>query len=99
VIGAGAANTNAMLAGCPSGAANTASGYRGGGLTDWFLPSLGDLYQLNWFWGEMLPFDGSNYWSSSQNGPGSAWYQDVSSRIHNSRDTHSRGSIRPVRAF
>jgi hypothetical protein len=101
VIGAGAANTNAMLAGCPSGAANSASGYRGGGLTDWFLPSRDELNELHGFWGHGLT--GNFYWSSSQNVPASAWYQDFSRGfshgISNSRDTHSRGSIRPVRAF
>jgi len=41
-IGSGRANTNAMVAAgkCTSGAASTARSYAGGGLSDWYLPSL-----------------------------------------------------------
>ena len=48
-FGTGARNTLAMLTangsftGCTAGAATLASSYRGGGLSDWFLPSQYDL--------------------------------------------------------
>jgi hypothetical protein len=43
-VGTGSANTTAMLAfPCTSGAAVLARAYRGGGLTDWFLPSKDEL--------------------------------------------------------
>jgi len=45
-IGKGQGNTLMMLAGCQSGAANTATNYRGGGLSDWFLPSLMELNEV-----------------------------------------------------
>jgi hypothetical protein len=42
-IGAGSANTTAILAACTSGAARSAQTYTGGGFTDWFLPSKDEL--------------------------------------------------------
>jgi len=42
-VGTGAANTNAMLGVCASGAGNLATAYQGGGLTDWYLPSQDEL--------------------------------------------------------
>ncbi len=45
-IGKGQGNTLMMLAGCQSGAAITATNYRGGNLSDWFLPSLMELNEV-----------------------------------------------------
>ncbi len=42
-IGTGANNTQAIVASCTSGASNDAAAYRGGGFTDWFLPSRDEL--------------------------------------------------------
>ncbi len=45
-IGKGRGNTLMMLAGCQSGAAVTATNFRGGGMSDWFLPSLMELNEV-----------------------------------------------------
>lgn len=45
-FGTGAANTQAMLTACTSGAANTVIAYRGGGNSDWYLPSVGEAVQI-----------------------------------------------------
>ena len=62
-IGKGKANTNMMLAGCNSGAAVLANSYKGGGKSDWYLPSIDELTELFNRSKEFLP---DYYWSSSE---------------------------------
>lgn len=68
-IGDGKANTAAIISACGSDtAAGRAAAYRGGGKSDWFLPSMGELNQV---WQErnsnpVLMPDGARYWTSSQ---------------------------------
>jgi len=47
-LGGGLANTNAILANCPTPgiAADVAANYNGGGYNDWFLPSLNEWYEI-----------------------------------------------------
>ena len=45
-IGSGAMNTYLMLDGCTSGAAYNATGYSNNGYSDWYLPSILELYQM-----------------------------------------------------
>jgi len=51
VVGTGEANTALMVAvgACTSGAANSATAYRGGGFTDWFLPSMDELNAMCYY--------------------------------------------------
>ncbi len=45
-IGKGRGNTDVLLALCPEGAARTANLYKGGGKSDWHLPSRDELNEL-----------------------------------------------------
>jgi hypothetical protein len=45
-IGAGAANTTKIVAACASGGAVYADSYTFGGYSDWFLPSLKEIYEV-----------------------------------------------------
>ena len=67
-IGAGKANTNLMVAFCSSGAGVEARAYKGGGKSDWFLPSKYELRELCEFVRryERVEFEADFYWSSSE---------------------------------
>jgi len=112
-IGSGFANTAAIMADCPDSsgsnsalAALAASTYaptvNGVVVNGWFLPSRDELNALDsTFAGGFTPYD--FYWSSSQDGAVSAWYQIVG--IGGGNDWQSRDikrltfHVRAVRAF
>jgi len=68
IIGTGAANTALIIKNCgKKSAAGAAAGYRGGGKSDWFLPSRAELNQLFLQRAKVGDFEGEElYWSSSQ---------------------------------
>jgi hypothetical protein len=93
-IGTGSANTTAMQSpACTSGAGVSARAYRGGGLTDWFLPSKDELNAMCNYWiNPTTPptgactgavstgdygFTSAIYWSSSQPIATVAWAQKL----------------------
>ncbi len=83
-------------------AAELCDNYSGGGETDWFLPSEGELNQLylNLHLANLGNFSNSNYWSSTEFGSSTAWYQNFSSGFQSG--TLGKGStmsIRPIRSF
>ena len=107
-IGTGSANTDAILAaGCNSGgeAANVASGYQGGGFSDWFLPSKDELDRMYTVLHLADPDpkggfnSGSHYWSSSQISASGSWNQGFLSggQLDSSKNFNLR--VHPVRAF
>jgi hypothetical protein len=112
-IGSGRSNTNAMVAAgkCTSGAATVARAYSGGGLSDWYLPSLGELQQM---YAQRATIGGFNLmteagtarttttdWSSSEDGSQN-FYARSWSFLTNGNDNWSKSlkfGVRPIRSF
>ena len=66
-IGSGQGNSTAIsLYPCSSGAAVTARAYRGGGFSDWFLPSEDELKALQVVQVTIGGFASATYWSSTE---------------------------------
>jgi hypothetical protein len=99
-LGAGAANTTAMLTTCTSGAATSARGYRGGGKADWYLPARDEL-RVMFLRKDMLKgFIFHGYWSSSEVDARFAWIQDFySDYTPGPSDKAFANYVRPIRAF
>ena len=66
-IGSGQGNSTAISSyPCSSGAAVTARAYRGGGFSDWFLPSEDELNALQAVRVTIGGFESATYWSSTE---------------------------------
>lgn len=100
-LGKGASNTLAMIASnSQSGTAATASAaYRGGGKSDWFLPSLAELSPLTTFAANGGSFSTGFYWSSSEYLATSARIQSLSGGGGGSATKSSALLVRPIRVF
>ena len=101
-IGAGFANTTAMLPVCnPGDAGNVARSYTGGGLTDWSLASTDELRAL-YSYDNRAAIGGFNsgwYWSSSQNGATSMSQNFGSTGLRRDESKSTTYGVRPIRAF
>ena len=101
--GAGSANTDAIIAqqGAGTGyAAGLARAYRGGGYSDWFLPSRDELYWLSYNRGNIGGFNSYYYyWSSSEENRYGAYYRIMNPGIPASDFKQSPMFVRAVRAF
>ena len=99
-IGDGPFNTKMMLTKCSDSAANFASEFKGGGLSDWFLPSVALLQEL-WLHRELISgLQGVGYWSSSEDTKSTAFYFSMdASGSFISDNKAARYSVRPVRKF
>jgi hypothetical protein len=101
-IGTGRKNTALILAtDANAPAAKACKGYRGGGKTDWFLPSkdeLAALYVMRVLFGIS---DEWYYWSSSQGNTydGIAWFQYFGDGRQFNFFKNLGGHVRAVRAF
>lgn len=106
-LGSGAGNTRIIVDSCGEAtAAGSAAGYRGGGVSDWFLPSLGELEKLRDRWTDVFgwPLD-DNIWSSSQESATDAYFlrgrvgaPRMSSRAKGGQTT-SQPKVAPIRSF
>ena len=103
-IGAGFANTTAMLPVCnPGDAGNVARSYTGGGLTDWSLPSLYELTAL-YNYNNRAAIGGFNsglYWSSMEGNAQMSYAQSFKSTGDKPQELpkSTTDGVRPIRAF
>lgn len=101
-VGTGKADTVVIVQACGSAsAAGRAASYRGGGKSDWFLPSRDELDQLYLQRLAVGGLGGGVYWSSSQNrafAP-AAFCQTFASGAKGDNYKDDGGLVRPVRAF
>ena len=100
-VGTGSANTTAIIAqdSTAGKAATAVRAYEGGGKTDWFLPSKGELNQLYLQKTIVGGFPAESYWSSSQLVAYIAWNQYFDNGIQFNFIKISSNHVRPVRAF
>jgi hypothetical protein len=98
-IGSGFRNTKMMLGTCTFGAANMAASYNGGGKSDWFLPSKGELNALYSAKATIGGFQESFYWTSFEASTGDAYYKHFQNGDENFRAKSENNYVRPVRAF
>lgn len=102
-LGSGKKNTNKIvkaLGNKGSYAALICKKYRGGGYSDWFLPSKAELNKLYNKRSVVGGFSGTNYWSSTEADADNAWDQVFQSTTYKFAD--SKGftlRVRAIRAF
>jgi hypothetical protein len=100
-IGDGEANTNAILADCPSAPAALAARTQG---SDWFLPSVNELNEMYIHKTTLEAVDGFTpfntlYWSSTEYNNNKAWRQNFYFGNQPYYDKSGTVHVRAVRAF
>ena len=95
-LGTGRTNTQRIIAGNPEPniAARLCANYRGGGFTDWFLPSKNELDEFF-----KAGISSGTYWSSSEGDNNFAWSQDFMLGKQQFSNKPNEYKIRPIRAF
>ena len=106
LTGKGLTNTLAVIAQCgtanavSSEAAKIAYNYRGGGKSDWYLPSKDELSLLFDKRNVMAKIaSGAPYWSSSQDSLVKSWAMDLGTGVVSSEGNGIDRFVRPIRAF
>ena len=105
-LGAGINNTNLIIASEGPGttyAAGLARAYRGGGYTNWYLPSYSELYGIRHNSYYIGTINRSFYWSSTEGDgdPYNAWLVPLagSSNLFQGDKSYANGGVRAVRVF
>jgi hypothetical protein len=110
-VGTGASNTAAMLAiGCTSGAGFTANAYRGGGFSDWHLPSqleaaifYSTLYQRRQTSTDTrnTSWTSTTWWTSTQvsNFNSTARTSNIATAVSSELGKASSAEVHPIRTF
>jgi hypothetical protein len=98
-IGAGKFNTELMYSSCMKGIAHQVRDYRGGGKSDWYIPSTGEMNELFKAQALIADVSVSSYWSSTLAPVYGAWDQVIPIGINYTSDETNASSVRPIRAF
>ena len=101
-IGRGPINSKELLATCPEGAMRLIEKYNASGktgLTDWFMPSLGELILVANNLQGLAGLTSTEYWSSSEHSAIGAWAQGMSGGYQGSASKSTVLKVRPIRAF
>lgn len=101
-MGSGFKNTMSILGVSSTGgrAASSAQAYRGGGLSDWYLPAREELNAMYLNASKIGGFNMlTNYWSSTEFNGVKAWYQYFKNGgQYSAQKANNNYSVRPVRA-
>jgi len=101
-IGTGKANTTLLIASGISPAATLCVNHNGGGYTDWFFPSIIEMWEMynNLYVTGRSSFTADvTYWSSSENTASYAWYVHFTNANQAVWFKTSSSGIRAARAF
>jgi len=102
-VGAGKKNTLAIVNACKEAdaAAKKCTDYRGGGKSDWFLPSKDELNTMfvNLHKAGIGGFADNTYWSSFEFDSANAGYQSFYTGSQDHGSKYFKTLVRPVRAF
>lgn len=98
-IGRGYQNTLAIAARHAVSAAAYCRSYRGGGKTDWFLPSKNELNQLYISRTTIGGFYNEVYWSSTEGNADYASSRDFLNGVANINNKINKNHVRPIRSF
>ncbi|HVX27393.1 MAG TPA: DUF1566 domain-containing protein [Parafilimonas sp.] len=100
-IGTGAANTSKIITKQGNGtyAAKLCKKYRGGGFSDWFLPSKAELNQVFLHRNKLTGISATNYWSSTESDANNAYDQEFGGGFKFADDKSFTIHVRAVRSF
>jgi hypothetical protein len=101
LLGSGQANTTAIVTGCGDAgiAARICDDLVLNGYSDWYLPSSDELNKLYLNMDVIGGFGSFTYWSSSEQTPTKAWYQNFSDGATNNNRKTNTEHVRAVRSF
>ena len=100
-IGTGAENTRKIIISQRKGtyAATLCASYTGGGNSDWFLPSKGELHKLHKNKDVVSGLGGFFCWSSTEIDSTKAWSQSFYNGAQSSKAKGGQLYVRAIRAF